>query len=81
MNCQHCTDIQAEMAVIRATVERLDHELLGNGQPGRLKQQDDKISRLEDWKAKAHGAIAVLLMLWTATLALAAVLLPAKLKP
>jgi hypothetical protein len=77
MNCQHC-DIQAEMAVIRATVERLDHELLGNGQPGRIKQQDDKIGHLLDWKSKAQGAIAALVFLWTATVAIAGLMLSAK---
>lgn len=80
MSCANCSHLTTEVAEIRTIVERLDHELLGNGQPGRLKQQDDKISGLEEWKAKAHGAIAVLLMLWAATLAVGGALLSAKLK-
>jgi hypothetical protein len=80
MNCQHCS-IQTEMAEIRTIVERIDHELLGNGQPGKIQQLEGRAARLESWRSYASGALVVISALLTAAVAIGGVILAAKLKP
>ena len=66
VNCQHCADLAAEIAGIRAVVERLEKMLLGNGQPGRCAAHSVRIARLERWRAWITGALAVIGILWVA---------------
>lgn len=56
--------IDNEQTRSSAILERIDHELFGNGQPGLLKEiqddvdeLDDKIDKLEYWRS---GIVAVL---------------------
>lgn len=81
LHCEHCESLVAEMKDVRATVEHLVAEmsatravvenmqktLLGNGQPGRCAEHGERIARLERWRAWLTGALAVLGILWTAT--------------
>ena len=60
----------AQLAVIAEGVERLEKRLFGNGQPGeierlhcRISAQKERIDRLEAWKWRMAGAIAVVLWL------------------
>lgn len=59
-NCQHCAELAAEMAELRAVVERLEKTLMGNGQPGRCAAHSMRIARLERWRAWITGALAVI---------------------
>lgn len=58
--CPHCAELHVELAKVRTIVERIDHELLGNGQPGRVEVHSARIERLERWKSRVNGALAVI---------------------
>ena len=87
--CQHCTglvkDVSAlsehmlviveSVSTIKAVTERLDHELLGNGQPGRCSQHSQTLGALQRWQSYMKGAMAVLAMIGSAILALGGVML------
>lgn len=65
---------QAEILIsMKTTLERMDHELFGNGQPGRLKELDTKIQDLDDkvedherFKSYIKGSFATLSLIITA---------------
>ena len=65
VNCQGC-ELAAEIGEIRAIVDRLEKTLLGNHQPGRCAEHDARISRLERWRSRITGALALLGILWVA---------------
>ena len=86
MACQHCEilaveiretraiveHLVAEIAATRTTVEGMQKTLLGNGQPGRCAEHGVRIARLERWRSWITGALAVLGVLWTAAIGVAA---------
>lgn len=94
LHCEHCEALVAEMKDVRTTVEHLVAEmsatravmetmqktLLGNGQPGRCAQHSERIARLERWRAWLTGALAVLGILWTATLTVFAAVVVERIK-
>ena len=80
MSCQHCEGLAAKVAEVCTIVTRLDHELLGNGQPGRLTVAERKIDGLQNWRSYAHGAFWVFGILWAAAVVAGGVILGAKLK-
>ena len=41
-------------------LERLEHELLGNGQPGVVQRIESRLRSLEGWRAMLAGAITLL---------------------
>ena len=43
---------------IKTTVERMDHELFGNGQPGQLATIKSRIEVIEEFKSVIKGALA-----------------------
>jgi hypothetical protein len=47
-------------------LEHLEHELLGNGQPGAIQKHDDAIASLERWQSYIKGALAILAVLISA---------------
>lgn len=79
-DCQHCESLAAEMAAIRAVVERLERTLLGNGQPGRCAEHAMRIARLERWRSWVAGALAVLGILWMAAVTVIAAVVVERLK-
>ena len=48
-------DIRAAIAKLQEGQERLEHAVLGNGQPGALKELDARVKALEDHKAQIVG--------------------------
>ncbi len=94
MACQHCDSLAveiretraivehlvAEIAATRTTVEGMQKTLLGNGQPGRCAEHGVRIARLERWRSWITGALAVLGVLWTAAIGVAAALAVERLK-
>ena len=80
INCQHCESLSAEMAETRAIVERLEKTLLGNGQPGRCAEHAAQIARLERWRSWIAGALAVLGLLWAATVTVVAAVIVERMK-
>ena len=45
---------QSELLIsIKTTLDRMDHELFGNGQPGKLRELDTKIQLLDD-RVESH---------------------------
>lgn len=44
---------------VEEAILRLEFELLGNGQPGKLALIDQRVGRLEKWKARMGGGLAV----------------------
>ena len=63
-------DIRTAIAKLQEGQERLEHELLGNGQPGKVKDFEDRLRLLETHKNKGIGRGSVWLMLGTALLSL-----------
>ena len=53
----------AKLASIESTLDRIDHELFGNGQPGRLKEIEVRIEELEEVHDQSRGALWVLRIL------------------
>lgn len=94
LHCEHCETLVAEMKDVRTTVEHLVAEmfatravmetmqktLLGNGQPGMCALHSGRIARLERWRAWLTGALAVLGILWTATVTVFAAVVVERIK-
>ena len=94
LHCEHCENLVAEMKDVRTTVEHLVAEmsatravmetmqksLLGNGQPGRCALHSERIARLERWRSWLTGALAVLGILWTATVTVFAAVVAERIK-
>ena len=78
--CQHCASLAAEMSATRASVERLEKTLLGNGQPGRCAEHSARIARLERWRSWIAGALAVIGVLWMAAVTVVAAAVVQKLR-
>ena len=53
----------ARLAVIEATLHRIEHRLFGNGQPGLIDTLQKRVGRLEWYLAIAVGGGAVILWL------------------
>jgi len=53
----------------------IEKHMFGNGQPGWCADHAQRIARQELWRAWLTGALAVLSLLWTASIAIGAVLL------
>ena len=81
MHCEHCENLVAEMAATRTVVERLEKTLLGNGQPGRCAEHDARIARLERWRSWMTGALAVIGILWAATVTIVTAAVVQRMKP
>ena len=59
--CQHCKGLEREMGEVRTIVERMDRELLGaDGSPGRMKEHEERIGKLEAWRNRILGALGVI---------------------
>lgn len=54
------SDTRERLARMETILERLDHQLLGNGQKGEIEKLKDRIVPLEDTAAKARGAFYTL---------------------
>jgi hypothetical protein len=94
LHCEHCETLVTEMKDVRTTVEHLVAEmsatravmetmqksLLGNGQPGRCALHSERIARLERWRSWLTGALAVLGILWTATVTVFAAVVAERIK-
>jgi hypothetical protein len=50
-------EIGERLARIETIVERLDHQMLGNGQPGVIAQHDARLTSLETSRAKLAGGV------------------------
>ena len=81
MHCEHCENLVAEVAATRTVVERLEKTLLGNGQPGRCAEHDARIARLERWRSWMTGALAVIGILWAATVTIVTAAVVQRMKP
>ena len=73
---ERLNDISNDQAEARTHLKNL----LGNGQPGLCAQHSDRIARLERWRAWLTGALAVLGLLWTATVTVFAALVVERIK-
>ena len=71
VDCKNCSNLAAEMTATRASVQRLEKTLLGNGQPGTCAEHGVRIARLERWRSWITGALAVLGILWMAAVTIA----------
>jgi hypothetical protein len=63
-------NIEVRLARIDEIVQRMDHELLGNGQPGRIQKAEDRLAELEksaSWSRGAGWVIGTLLTLLSGT--------------
>jgi len=78
--CQHCMTLEREIGEVRTIVDRLDRELLGNGQPGRCAAHASRLSRLERWRSWHMGAVAAIMVALTTATALGAAVLEGWLK-
>ena len=59
--CQHCKGLEVQLTEVRTIVTRMDQELLGGpGKPGRLKEHEERLDKLEAWRNKILGALGVL---------------------
>lgn len=52
--------IEETLKNFEASFTKLDHQLFGNGQPGKLSVLDTRLSVLEDYKSTIKGAFATL---------------------
>lgn len=57
--------IASDLSAIKTTLERMDKEMFGNGQPGRFQKIEIRLSDVEDFEAKAKGAGVVVGGLFT----------------
>jgi hypothetical protein len=62
----HDYELAQRLTRIEAILERIDMELNGNGQPGKLQVLRDDVDSLIESRAKSSGAIAVIGALLTA---------------
>jgi hypothetical protein len=81
VDCRNCSNLAAEMTATRASVERLEKTLLGNGQPGTCAEHGVRIARLERWRSWITGALAVIGILWAAAVTIVAAAVVERLKP
>lgn len=58
--------VAIDIATIKATLESMNRELIGNGQPGRIGKLETRMALVEDFEAKAKGVIAFLAFVITA---------------
>lgn len=58
--------LAVDVATIKTIVERMDRELLGNGQPGRVQRLEARVSDIEKFEFQAKGVIATLGIFTTA---------------
>ena len=93
-HCEHCEILAADVRELRGTVENLAVEvaslrttvegvcttLLGNGQPGRCAAHGESIAKLERWRSWLTGALAVVGLLWGATVTIFAAIIAEKVK-
>jgi hypothetical protein len=70
----------AEVASTRTLVEGMQKQLLGNGHPGRCAEHGMQIARLERWRARLAGALAVVGVLWAAGVTVATAVLVERMK-
>jgi len=78
-SCPSC-DVVERLARIDERLENLEHQLLGNGQPGRCAIHEKEITSLILWRSRLAGALAIVGVLWGASVAVAAAYISAKLK-
>lgn len=55
--------MQADVSYIKEKMDKLDHKLLGNGSPGILAEQNERISEIERNMWKFMGGVAVVTFL------------------
>lgn len=79
ITCENC-ELAAEVAAVRAIVERLEKTLLGNHQPGWCAAHNERIARLERWRSRITGALALLGLLWAAAVTVFAAVLAERLR-
>jgi len=56
--------IESRLTKIETVLDRLDHYLLGNGQPGELTRIHTRLDSLEEFKWRAVGALGVAVLLY-----------------
>lgn len=67
---------ETELALIREIVTRLELGLLGeDGNGGKVGAHGQEIEELQRWRSRMNGALGVVLVLWSATVAVAAALI------
>lgn len=57
--------VESRLTKIETLMERLDHYLLGNGQPGQLSLLKSDVESLKEFKWKLYGAFGGLTLLMT----------------
>ncbi len=58
--------IAVMLNTMKTTLDRIDHELLGNGQPGRVAKIETRLTDIEQFEFQAKGVIAGLGVVITA---------------
>lgn len=53
-------EIRERLARIETTLQRIDHDLLGNGQPGAIKRHEDRIQSLETSRHRFMGGVTAM---------------------
>lgn len=56
--------IEARLSVIEEVLERIEHALFGNGQPGALSVINSRLTALEESKWKLAGALSAIVILF-----------------
>ena len=51
--------IAIDIAKIQTTLDRMERDLMGNGQPGRIARLETRMALVEDFESKAKGVIAI----------------------
>lgn len=51
-------EVRSTVKALHETVEKLDHRLYGNGQPGDIAALEDRLEAVEDHQVKSTGWIA-----------------------
>ena len=64
MNINLTGDDRDILMQIATTVERMDYELFGNGQPGRLQKMEDRLKSLETTRTESAAVKNTLLWVW-----------------
>jgi hypothetical protein len=70
MLVEQSNETEIQIARMDQTLQRIDHELFGNGQPGRLQRGEDRIAVLEDRASFSRGvmwAVGLVVTLLTST--------------
>jgi hypothetical protein len=58
-------DVIAKLSRMEASLERLEHSLIGNGQPGFIEKTNERLGDLENTASKARGALGVMSLIIT----------------